>query len=201
MNLTKQQKQTIFNVLSIVGILLCIAFVWWSHSNGLLTDQAKMKQWIESFGLFGPIIFILIQILQTVIPIIPGALTVVGGVVIFGYFWGSILNFTGIIIGSVILFLITRRYGEPFVRTIVGDKTYDKYYAWVEKHSNRFELFFALAMASPISPADVIVAISALTPIKFKRFFWIIVFCKPISIFCYSLVTTEFISWLFSFFR
>ena len=40
-----------------------------------------------------------LQILQTVVPIIPGALTSVAGVFIYGHIVGTIYNYIGIVIG------------------------------------------------------------------------------------------------------
>ena len=62
--------------------------------------------------ILGPIIFMLLQILQVVIPIIPGGISSAAGVLIFGPYLGFVYNYVGISIGSVIIFLLGRRYGK-----------------------------------------------------------------------------------------
>ncbi|HFZ6707079.1 TPA: TVP38/TMEM64 family protein, partial [Streptococcus agalactiae] len=49
-----------------------------------------------------------------------------------------------------------------------------------------YEKFFIFCMASPISPADIMVMITGLSNMSIKRFVTIIMITKPISIIGYS---------------
>ncbi|MFX3816584.1 VTT domain-containing protein, partial [Streptococcus suis] len=88
------------------------------------------------------IIFFCMQIIQVIIPIIPGGLTIAAGVLIFGPFWGFVYNYVGIVVGSVILFHLGRKYGQSLVQVFVKEKTYNKYMAWLEKGQKRFNIAF-----------------------------------------------------------
>ncbi len=136
--------------------------------------------------ILGPIIFILIQILQVVIPIIPGGISTAAGVLIFGPYAGFIYNYVGICIGSIIIFLLGRRYGKPFILSMISDKTYNKYIGWLD-NQNRFEKLFALAIFLPVAPDDALCLMAGLTNISVKKFTWIILLAKPLSIFLYSM--------------
>lgn len=182
-----KKQQRLINIASIVGIVLTAYFLFWLYQQGYLQDQVKMEQWVNSLGMWGIIVFILVQITQVVIPVIPGALTTVAGIIIFGPIWGTLYNFIGIQIGSVVLFFITRRFGEPFVKMLIGERHFIRYSNFMARHQNHFNFFFGFMMAFPVSPADAIVMLSALTPITFKKFFWICFFTKPISIAAYSI--------------
>lgn len=75
----------------------------------------------------GSIIFLLLQIIQVLIPIIPGGVKTVVGFMAFGPILGFILNYVGIVIGSIILFLLIRRYGKPFILLFMEEKLFARY--------------------------------------------------------------------------
>ncbi|HEO3519948.1 TPA: TVP38/TMEM64 family protein, partial [Streptococcus agalactiae] len=133
---------------------------------------------------WGPMIFIVAQIVQIVFPVIPGGVTTVAGFLIFGPTLGFIYNYIGIIIGSVILFWLVKFYGRKFVLLFMDQKTFDKYESKLE--TSGYEKFFIFCMASPISPADIMVMITGLSNMSIKRFVTIIMITKPISIIGYS---------------
>lgn len=127
----------------------------------------------------------LLQILQTVVPIIPGALTSVAGVFIYGHIIGTIYNYIGIVIGCAIIFYLVRLYGAAFVQSVVSKRTYDKYIGWLDK-GNRFDRFFIFMMIWPISPADFLCMLAALTKMSFKRYMTIIILTKPFTLVVYT---------------
>nr|WP_293109614.1 TVP38/TMEM64 family protein [Okeania sp. SIO2F4] len=63
--------------------------------------------WIESLGFWGPITFIIIYNLATLL-LIPGSVLTLGGGVIFGVFRGSIYVFLASTLGATIAFIIGR---------------------------------------------------------------------------------------------
>lgn len=195
--MSPKTKKWLANGISFFGIVITAIVTIWAYQEGLLTDAQKMANFIGQFGIWGTLIFILIQISQTVIPIIPGALTCVAGVVIYGYAWGLLWNYIGIIIGCAILFKLARRYGKAFVRLLVSDKTYNKYIGWLDE-GDRYERFFIFMMIFPISPADFLCALAALTKMSFKKYMTIIVLTKPFSIFAYSYGLTKLIEFVYN---
>jgi len=99
---------------------------------------------------------------------------------------GFVYNYVGICIGSVIIFLLGRRYGKPFILSMISDKTYNKYIGWLDNQS-RFEKLFAVAIFLPVAPDDALCLMAGLTNISLKKFTLIILLAKPISIFLYSM--------------
>jgi uncharacterized membrane protein YdjX (TVP38/TMEM64 family) len=138
---------------------------------------------------------IVLQIVQVVIPIIPGGLGCLAGVLIFGPVWGFIYNYIGIVIGSVLNFLFARRYGKPFVQSLVREKTYKKYIGWLDRES-AFDKWFALAIFLPVAPDDFLCMVAGMTRMTLKRFTAIIILCKPCSILAYSFGLTVISGWI-----
>ncbi|BCX30759.1 hypothetical protein LTWDN19_13260 [Latilactobacillus curvatus] len=135
--------------------------------------------------LIGPLIFITIQIIQVVIPVIPGGISTAAGVLVFGPLWGFVYNYVGIAIGSILNFLLARQFGKPFILHVISEKTYDKYIGTITEKKN-FARFFALAIFLPVAPDDVLCLMAGLTEMSLKKFTWIIILCKPASIAVYS---------------
>lgn len=99
---------------------------------------------------------------------------------------GFLYNYVGICIGSIFVFLLSKRYGKHFVKGIVGAKAYEKYIGWVNR-GKKFDKMFALAIFFPVAPDDILCYIAGLTKMNLKKFVAIILLGKPISIAIYSL--------------
>ena len=177
--------QKVINWSSIIGAVGTIAFCIWAYQAGVLQSKETLSAFIQQAGIWGPPLFIFLQILQTVVPIIPGALTSVAGVFIYGHIVGTIYNYIGIVIGCAIIFYLVRIYGPAFVQSGVSKRTYDKYIGWLDE-GNRFDRFFIFMMIWPISPADFLCMLAALTKMTFKRYMIIIILCKPFTLVVYT---------------
>ncbi|WP_297817588.1 TVP38/TMEM64 family protein [uncultured Lactobacillus sp.] len=191
---TKTSRRLI-NILTIVcTVIIILLSIYW-YKLGIFTDQAKMKAYLADKQIIGPIIFVLIQIIQVVIPIIPGGVSLLGGVIFFGPLWGFIYNYVGICIGSVILFFLSRYYGRPFILHLISEQTYEKYMKWT-KNQKKFNWFFALCIVAPAAPDDVLCMIAGLTEMKFSTYLLIILLGKPWTIAAYSLGLVYGAKWL-----
>ncbi|MBC1221259.1 TVP38/TMEM64 family protein [Nostoc sp. UCD121] len=71
--------------------------------------------WVESLGIFGPIAYIIIYNLATLL-FIPGSLLTLKGGCLFGVFWGSIYVLIAAIIGATLAFVIGRYLSQNWVR-------------------------------------------------------------------------------------
>ncbi|MTD39072.1 TVP38/TMEM64 family protein [Erwinia sp. CPCC 100877] len=179
-------SRKIINCISIAGLIATIVATIYFIRLGVFKDINALRGLVGDSVIFGPILFILIQIIQVVVPIIPGGISCVAGVLIFGPFAGFIYNYVGIAIGSVLIFLLGRQYGKPFILSLISDKTYNKYIGWLD-NEKRFERLFALAIFLPVAPDDALCLMAGLTKMSIKKFTVIILLAKPVSIYLYSL--------------
>ena len=177
--------QKAIQVLSVLILIATFFFVIWLYKIGILNDQNVLKEFLENQGSLGSITYILIQIIQVVFPVIPGGVTTVVGALVFGPLWGFVVNYIGIIIGSIILFWLSRTYGKKFCLLFMKEETFDKYESKIDDKRG-YEIFFIICMLSPISPADVMVMITGLTSMSYRKFISIILICRPLSIVAYS---------------
>lgn len=183
---TKKPRIGFVNVCTCIGMFIIGIFIFWGYKNGLFSSTETFKNFIVGFGIWGPLIFVLIQIIQVVIPILPGAVGCIAGIIIFGPWMGFVYNYIGICVGSIIVFLLSKRYGRRFVRGIVGEKSFEKYIGWVDR-GKKFDIMFACAIFFPMAPDDLLCYIAGLTKMKLMKFTAIILLGKPLSIAIYSM--------------
>lgn len=168
-----------------------ILFAFYGYKAGIFESVEAFQTFIKGAGLWGPLIFIFIQALQVVIPALPGFVTCIAGAVVFGPVAGFIYSYTGMCIGSILAFYISRRYGTAFVKKFISDEKYEKYSAWLEK-GKKFDICFALAIFLPAAPDDVLCFVAGLTKMHWKKFTAIILLGKPFVIALYSIGTAGF---------
>ncbi|MBO4107968.1 TVP38/TMEM64 family protein [Streptococcus suis] len=177
--------QKTIQVLSILTLIASFFLIIWLYRIGILNNQNVLTDTIKSQGAFGSLSFLGIQVFQVVFPIIPGGVTTVVGFLVFNFWWGFFLNYVGISIGSILLFALARRYGKKFCLLFMNEETFDKYESKID-NKRGYEVFFIACMLSPISPADIVVMITGLTSMSYRKFILITLLCRPISIIAYS---------------
>lgn len=171
-------------------MLLMLAACVYLWKMGIFSSQEKLKTFIAGFGLIGGLVFVFIQIVQVVVPIIPGGVSCLVGVLLFGGGMGFIYNYVGICIGSIIAFLIAKAYGRPLLEKMFQPSLLEKYESWTQK-KHRFAKLFALAIFLPVAPDDFLCYLAGTTNMSLKLFTAIILLGKPCSIAAYSLGLTQ----------
>lgn len=174
--------EMVIKVITVIGIALSIYFCYWIYKEGLFTNKEKLTAFLNASGPLAPIYFIGIQIIQSVVSMIPGAVVCPLGALFFGPWKGFALNFIGIMIGSVIDFFIAKKYGKSIVITFVGKKGYAKGMKWLNLKGN-FEKAFAIGMLIPVAPQDTFCMLAGLTDMTFKKFLAITVVGKIVTLF------------------
>lgn len=178
-------KDQIFNIIGAILLILGIILGFIGYHKGYFNSLDSFRDLILAKGTWGPLVFMGIQIVQIIVPVIPGGLTCVAGVVIFGAFWGFIYNYISICLGSITVFFISRTFGRSIVLRIFGEDLYNKYRG--KLNEDRYDKFFALAILLPVAPDDFLCYLTGLTEMSARKFILIILLCKPLSIFAYSM--------------
>lgn len=184
------------NVLSVLVFLLGLYIVYIGFREEIFTSEEALRDFLSYVGPIAPYAFLLIQTIQVIFPFIPSTITIPLGTIIFGVGQGFLLNYIGIVIGAVINFSLTRRYGRSLIELFMSEERLDKYMNWLDK-DNRFNKMFTLAMFFPLSPDDMLCYIAGLTPISFKRFFLTMSAGKPLTILVYSYGMATLFNYLF----
>lgn len=104
----------------LLGLVLVTAVgVAWTMRGQL--DAAALQAWVEAAGPAGPLLFMALYAIATVL-FLPGTvLTLVGGA-LFGPLWGTLWNLTGATMGAALAFLIARHLGADWVVRHAGPR-------------------------------------------------------------------------------
>ncbi len=84
-------------------------------------DVAAMQARVESAGAAGPLVFMMLYALATVL-FLPGSLLTLAGGALFGPFWGTLWNLTGATAGAALAFLIARYLGADWAARRAGPR-------------------------------------------------------------------------------
>ena len=171
--------------LAIVGIGI---WFFYEYRIGTFRDADSFKEFINSFGIFGPIFLTLFQCIKTVYAVIPSTLGCIVGPALFGTWKGIICNYVGICLGSFLAFALSRKFGLSLVKQIFSEKKYQKSLRKMEKWNKSYPFFLWVAIFLPISPDDFLCYFTGLTDMKFKKFAIIILTSKPFTIIVYGLI-------------
>ncbi|CAM3373496.1 MULTISPECIES: TVP38/TMEM64 family protein [Saccharibacillus] len=181
------------NATTAAGLAACAACIVYGFYAGLFSSQASLEAFLTGFGVWAPLIFVVFQAVQVVIPILPGGIGCVGGILIFGPLAGFLYNYVGICLGSLAAFLLARRYGRPILDSMFSPKLLAKYKHWTE--GRRFNNLFAVGIFMPVAPDDFLCYLAGTTKMTLRRFTTIILLGKPLAIAAYSFGLSAAITW------
>lgn len=184
--MSETKKITIWRMLSLFGLLLSIVVAVVGIRKGIFTSQEMMQKTVKNFGVAGPVIFILLQIVQVVFPILPGGISCLAGVLLFGAVRGFLYNYIGICLGSFLAFALSKNFGRPLLVRLFNQKLIEKYDGWTVQE-NHFEKLFSLAIFLPVAPDDFLCYLAGTTTMSWKKYVAIILLGKPFAILAYSL--------------
>jgi uncharacterized membrane protein YdjX (TVP38/TMEM64 family) len=156
----------------LILVLFSGIFYYSSFSSGVIyslihNDPESVVSFVNSFGIFAELIFILLVILECVVAPIPAIVLYVAGGVLFGAFYGGVLTLIGNLIGSLIAFYIARRYGRDFVEKRVNKDLRIKFDKFSEKYGI-FALF--ILRINPLTSSDLFSYVAGLSKMKIWSF-------------------------------
>lgn len=171
----KNKRKNLIKIISFSAIVLGIVVLfilpstrqWLSNIFSLFSNQEELKEYVKSFGIWAPLIFFIIQVVQVIVAPIPGNVTTLVGGALFGWVQGFILGQSGIIIGSILAFYLARIYGKPLVLKFVSQKTYDKYNRLFTGKGFLILLFIFLV---PFFPDDALCLLAGLSTMPIGTF-------------------------------
>ncbi len=161
----KKSTKTILQFIFFFIILIGAVLLFWKPLVQLLSNVDDIGEFIRGFGILAPIIFIVIVILQVLLAPIPGQIAGLAGGYVFGAILGTVYSMIGLILGSSIVFLLSRKFGRPFVEKMINKKTLNKYDKIISK--NGLHILFLIWLL-PILPDDAVCYIAGLTNIKIR---------------------------------
>lgn len=129
-------------------------------------DPRAVREWVLSFGPLAPAAFVSLQALQVVVAPIPGQVLAFAAGYLFGSTWGTVFSVAGATLGSLVVFVLARRLGRPFVEDVVDTDVLDEFDRVVET-DGRLALFLVFLL--PGLPDDAICLAAGITRIPIPQ--------------------------------
>ena len=130
-----------------------------------------MQNFIEQFGDYAPIIFLLLASILPILLFPPGIFSVIGGL-LFGFKLGVVLTIIAAIIYTNIMFLISRYFArnkiENFLAKHLTLKQFNRIFGL---NDNKLATFLIICRLIPILPNSIVSYSYGLTRISFKHYF------------------------------
>jgi uncharacterized membrane protein YdjX (TVP38/TMEM64 family) len=140
---------------------------WWERLSFVFGSPDEFRAWVEGFGAWGPVAYVLALAAQVIVVPVPGTLFPPVGAVAFGPWAALGLSLAGLALGSGVVFLIVRRWGRPVAVRLAGEDRLHRYEAVM---SARGSLLLWLVFLLPLLPDDAVCALAGLSSIPFRRF-------------------------------
>lgn len=149
-------------IVFIVGAFLVVRYMGLTR----YLDQESLREWIEAYGVWGPVVYMLIYCVAPAL-MLPGLpITVVGGI-LFGPFWGVVYVAIGATTGASIAFLIARYMGREWVESVIKEGRLKELDREVEKKGWKIVAFTRLI---PLFPFNFLNYAYGLTRIRFSHY-------------------------------
>ena len=155
----------IVSILIMAGLTLALT----QPILNFIEDPDSLSVWMEQAGIWGPIVFMFLNIVQVLLAVIPGGPFEVAAGALFGPWAGTLMCDIAMSIGGMITFFFVRKFGIKFIELFT---TREKIESVKFLHSNDKSvallfLFFLL----PGTPKDLMCYVVGLTDIKWTTWF------------------------------
>ena len=112
--------------LSAFSVLSCVlAAVGFILLQTVFADQDVFKAFVDKHYILSAILMICICAVQVIVALIPGELVEITAGYAFGTFDGALIALTGITLGSVMVLLLTKRYGRRLIESLYPKEKLD----------------------------------------------------------------------------
>ena len=158
----------IISVAAVIAFFVVSTIQLWRPITRTFSDPKQFRGWVDRHGVWGRLVFVGMVMLQVLFALIPGEPLEVAAGYAFGTLEGTLLCLVGMALGSVMIFLFTRRFGLKMAEAIVGKEKIDS--MWFMKSSNHLNHLVFFLFFIPVTPKDVITYFVGLTSIKLTTF-------------------------------
>lgn len=137
----------------------------------LVKEPEKFQALVDSYGVWGRVVFVGMVVLQIIVAFIPGEPIELAAGYAFGFWEGTLLTLGGMVIGSWIVFALVKRFGVKLVEAFFQPEKIKKF-SFLNDRKKSETLAFIL-MLLPGTPKDFLSYIAGLTPLTTGK--WLLI--------------------------
>ena len=164
-----QRRRKLLAGISIAVVVALVIFATWFFGRWLTSfSRDGLRDYIRSFGATSWIVFLVLQVLQVFIALIPGELVESVAGFLYGPVIGTLLCYIGIGIASSLVFFLTRKFGVKLVEVFISREKINSL-RFLNTAKKRNYLIFLIFFV-PGTPKDLLTYFVGLTDIPFGTF-------------------------------
>lgn len=149
--------------LALLGLFLAGAVILLLTVGG--PDRAEIEERVRGAGIAGPLVFVALYVVLTVL-MFPGSVMTATGGVLFGPVIGTLLAVVGATLGSAAAFQLAKRLGRLQVARIAGRRI-GRVDAWLGRRGFLAVLYLRLI---PVVPFNALNYVAGVTGLSFRDF-------------------------------
>ena len=159
-------------VAAILVLAMILLFLAWRQGWLANWNVETIRDWIEKFGPWAIIVYILIVAINTVTIMPPTMIMMIMSGILFGPITGSLALWAGLLLGCVVAFFVARVIAQDFVSARLGGRA--AHFNEQLKENGFSVVFVARILGLP--PYELVNYASGLSKMSFRDFFLASVF-------------------------
>jgi uncharacterized membrane protein YdjX (TVP38/TMEM64 family) len=165
------------SALVVVGaIIVAATAVVWGYAllaemplPGFELSAGSVAKLIRSWGAWGVAATIGLMVVHSFVPF-PAEFVALAAGMVYGPFWGTVITWSGAMLGAWLSFGLARLFGRPLVEALVRERYWSKIDAWTESQGAS-TLFVARLI--PVIAFNLINYAAGLTAMRWWTFTWV----------------------------
>ncbi len=150
-----------------LSLVITISIVYWLLRNTVFGfNSQEFNSWIDALNWRGPIAMVILMMIEIIIPILPGGWLGLANGYLFGPWLGFVYSYIASVGGSMILFLLVRKFGQPFIALITSPERSKQLTHKIHQARSAFGLLYAI----PLFPVEIVTLLLGLTTMHTRKF-------------------------------
>lgn len=164
--MNEKHQKMIWLLALIIFILFMLAIGWFVGVPmvRLAEDPEAFRVWVDTFGLWGRLVFVALVIFQVLVAFIPGEPIELAAGYAFGVVEGSLLTMAGFLVGSWFVYALVKKFGVKLVEVFFTKKQIASFSFLKNPRKTRIIAF--ILMMIPGTPKDFLSYFAGLTQLK-----------------------------------
>lgn len=176
--MTDKHRKILYLASVLFFILFCVVIGWYIGIPMVrfAEEPEQFRSWVDRSSIWGRLLFVGMVFLQVIVALIPGEPLELAAGYAFGALEGTVLSMLGIVLGSWVIFIAVRRFGQKLVEVFFPEKDL-KQLSFLKNPKKAKALAFIL-MTIPGTPKDMLSYVAGLTPLSLKDWLTIVVIAR-----------------------
>lgn len=176
----KKRIAAIAAIILFVAALSVLSVTWGKPMVSFVADTQAFRLWVDSHGIWGRSVFVILLVVQMIIAFIPGEPFEIAAGYAFGWLEGTLLCLIGSLIGAFTVFTAVRIFGRKLLYIFFSPREIDR--VSLLNNRKRFNsLIFAIFLI-PGTPKDIMSYFVGLSKMKIGQWLFISTIAKIPSI-------------------